>query len=63
MCGGLPEVAVRLKAEAERQHYHLVKVLGQKMKLCKIFCLVFSRFQAVILLDRTNVQKNSREEV
>ncbi len=27
--GGLSEVAARLKAEAERQHYHLVGVLGR----------------------------------
>jgi hypothetical protein len=30
MCGGLSEVVARLKVEAERQHYHIVGVLGQR---------------------------------
>jgi hypothetical protein len=44
MCGGLSEVAEILKAEAERQHYHLVGVLGQKITICcvKSFVGVFS---------------------
>jgi hypothetical protein len=41
MCGGLSEVVASLKAEAEWQHYHLLGVLGQKMRLCKIFCWCF----------------------
>jgi hypothetical protein len=30
MCGSLSDVAARLKAEDEQQHYHLVRVLGQE---------------------------------
>jgi hypothetical protein len=30
MCGGLSGVAARLKAEAEWQHYHLVKCVERK---------------------------------
>ncbi len=46
MCGGFSEVAARLKAEAERQHYHLVGVLHrtEKIRLCKIFCYCFLGF-------------------
>jgi hypothetical protein len=30
MCGGLSEVAAKLKGEAEWQHNHLVGVLGKR---------------------------------
>jgi hypothetical protein len=48
MCGGLSEVAARLKEEVEQQHYHLVGVLGQKMRLCKKIVSVF-----LLLVRRT----------
>ncbi len=38
MCGGLSEVAARLKAEAKPQHFHLVGVFGQRKRGYKIFC-------------------------
>ncbi len=34
MCGGLSEVAARLKVEADWQHHHLVRVLGQRKWGC-----------------------------
>jgi hypothetical protein len=52
MCGGLSEVAVRLKAEMEWQHYHLVRVLGQKLRLRKIFVSVF-----LLLVRRTVITR------
>jgi hypothetical protein len=48
MCGCLSEVAARLKAEAERQQYHLIGVLGlRKLGCVKSFVSVF------LLLFRT----------
>ncbi len=44
MCGGLSEVAVRLKAQAEWQHFHLVGVLGQRKQGCVKKLLMFSCF-------------------
>jgi hypothetical protein len=44
MCGGLSGVVARLKAEAEWQHYHLVKCVDRKNEVVKNLLVVFSRF-------------------
>jgi hypothetical protein len=54
MCGCLSKVAVRLKAEAEQQRYHLVKVLGQRKEGCvKSFVSVFLLLVRHTVISRT----------
>jgi hypothetical protein len=53
MCGGLSEVVARLKVEAERQHYHLDWVVGQRKWGCvKSFVIVF-----LLLVRRTVIAR------
>jgi hypothetical protein len=49
MCGGLSDVAARLKVEAEWQHYHLVKCVDRKKEVEYNLLLVFSRFYLGVL--------------